>query len=128
MTRTRPAVPLFAGAAAFAAAHLIQSALWSSLDGAHQPWFLNSGKAALLTGACFFAVRAALGVSMGSPRPVGDAVLVAFGGVLASIIVLFWLVGAGTLFPVALAIGALVLVASSVAGSGFGRLARRWMR
>lgn len=128
MTRTRSAFALFAGAAAFGAAHAIQSVLWSSLDGAHQPWFLNSGKAALLTGACFFAVSAALGASNGSARAGVDGLLVAVGGVIASIVVLFWLVGAGTLFPIAVAIGALVLVASSVAGSRFGRLARRWMR
>jgi len=125
MTVKRPLVAVITGAVAFTIAHVIQAAMWHSFDGAYSPWFLNSGRAVLFTSACFVGASAAIGLPGRASRAIRDGVLVALGGVLASVLILFWWVGPGTLFPVAIAIGALVLIASSVVGSGLRHLVDR---
>ncbi len=113
------------GAATFIAAHLIEAATWSWFSGAHAPWFLNSGRAVAFTAACFFTAGALTGAAGTRGGAIRLGVLIGLGGVIAAAFVLFWRVGAGTLFPIAIAVGALVLIASSAAGVSTARALRR---
>src|SRR5689334_21923367 len=94
-------IGLGAGAAAFAAAHGVETAAWPWFSGgaAHAPWFLNAGAAVAFT-AAVLAVAAAL-VSVADPA---DAVRRGFdvaAGALVALLIVFGVVGgfAGTIFP-----------------------------
>jgi hypothetical protein len=77
------------------------------------------------TAACFFAAGALAGAVLDRGTPVRLGVWIGAGGLVAAAIVLFWRVGPGTLFPIAIAVGALVLVVSSVAGVSAARALKR---
>jgi hypothetical protein len=109
------------GAATFLIAHFIESRTWQSFGGNHAPWFLNSGRAVAFTAACFFVVAVAVGIVADRTRFLQNGVFLAVGGALASAFVL-WRLGPGTLFPIAIGVSALILVISSVAGTGLSFL------
>jgi hypothetical protein len=113
------------GAVTFVFAHVIEAAMWGFFGGAHQPWFLNSGRAVAFTAACFFAAGLFVGAGGGRTAPIRHGVLLAIGGLLAAAAVLLASVGAGNLFPIALTVGAAVLAASSIAGTIAARIAKR---
>jgi hypothetical protein len=113
------------GAATFVVAHIIEASLWGFFGGAHQAWFLNSGRAVAFTAACFFTAGLLVGAAGGRTAPMRHGVFLGLGGLLAAMVVLFTRVGAGNLFPIALTIGAVLLMASSVAGLIASRAARR---
>src|ERR1700759_921670 len=112
------------GAAAFGAAHAIETARWRAwFGGVHDPWFLNSAPAAGFTLGC--VLLASLGVAMFTPsRPV-RGITIACGAASAMAVVLFTKPGgAGTIFPVVLAFGAAALLMSATLGAWIGREAR----
>jgi uncharacterized membrane protein len=116
------------GAASFVAAHLVEVAAWQSWfnRGSTVPaWFLNSGRAVAFTMAC---VAVASALASASPRggrreAAVRAGLVGAGAIVAMALVLF-AIGPGTLFPLVVLIGALVLAVATVAGAAAGFLGR----
>ena len=116
---------LLLGAAAFLAAHLVVRARWTDwFGGRHEPWFLNSGTAVAFTAACLFVagIAATVAFARGDPDDrMVYAVNVAAGAVLAMASVLL-IVGPGTIFPIALAIGAAIALFSAAAGAVVVRL------
>jgi len=108
------------GAVVFVAAHLVLMAGWREWfrpGGDFPPWFLNSGRAVVLTAVLLFIAGAFVGLTTRGGRRES---LLATGNLSAGAIVAMCVVlavtGPGTLFPIALAIGAGVIVVSCVAG------------
>jgi peptidoglycan/LPS O-acetylase OafA/YrhL len=102
--------------------------LGAALDGpggGYAPWFLNAGRAVAFTAGCLFVAGALLGFGRrGLPRES----IVAGGnlalGAAAAMAVVLAVVGPGTLYPLALALGAGVCLVSG-AGGAFGGSAFR---
>jgi hypothetical protein len=116
------------GAGVFVGAHVVVAAGWREWFGGGDvpPWFLNSGRAVAFTAGSLFLASVVAGLrTRGMPR---DAMVVggtvAAGAIIAMCVVLA-LTGPGTLFPIALAIGAGVAVISSAAGALAGSAIRR---
>jgi len=114
---------LMLGAATFVAGHFVEVARWESWfgGGGHAVWFLNDGNRAVLfmMGCLFFA---ALIAGLLWARSTHDAIVhggnVATGGVAAMTVLIFaapW--GPGNLFPIAIAIGAVILLLSTAVAS-----------
>jgi hypothetical protein len=105
------------GAIAFLAAHLIESAAWTTwFHGEYAPWFLNSGRAVAFTAGLLLIIGLAAGINTVAWR---DSMITAgnvLAGAVAAMIVVLFAVGPGTLFPIAIVIGAAVLGVSSAAG------------
>ena len=103
------------GAAAFAAAHGIEVLMWSAwFGGVYAPWFLNSGRAVAFTLGVLFAA----GLVGGLRRLPGP--MIAAGAAAAMAGVLVWN-GAGTIFPIVLAGGGALILASTMLGAWIGR-------
>lgn len=108
------------GAAAFLAAHAVLVAKWAAwFGGRWEPWFLNdSGPAVVLTAAILFVAALAAGLLWARDR--GDAIVhgvnVAAGAAAAMMGVLA-AVGPGTIFPIALVVGTVIALASTVAAA-----------
>lgn len=104
------------GFAGFAAAHVIEAAKWRDwFQGQYAPWFLNSGRAVLFTSICLFIVGAV--ATIRSTRPFALGLLVGAGAAAAMVVILFGGGNAGTIFPIVVATGGAVVVASAVAGA-----------
>src|SRR5476651_934093 len=85
------------GLLSFTASHAIEVAMWDSwFGGTHDPWFLNSGRAAAFTMGCLFAASSVAGGLRLSGWPIGA------GAVMAMAAVLMW-GGGSTIFPIVLA-------------------------
>jgi hypothetical protein len=112
------------GALAFLAAHGVLVAMWQAWfepSGAYDPWFLNSGRAVAFVAIVLVAGSAAAGVMM-RVGP-GEALrhgLTFGGGAAAAMAIVLLASSPGTLFPIALAIGAAIALAASVAGTAAG--------
>ena len=109
------------GAAVFVAAHVVLTAGWREWfqpGGEFPPWFLNSGRAVAFTAGLLFIAGVLVG--LGNRKAPRDAMVagasLAAGAIVAMCAVLA-VTGPGTLFPIALAIGAGVIVVSCVAGA-----------
>jgi hypothetical protein len=112
------------GAGTFAVAHLVEATWWLTwFRGVYAPWFLNSGRAVAFTAGCQFLASAI--VSTRDPRETLVRGAYVAAGAAAAMVVVLAVVGLGTLFPIALAIGAIVLAATSVAGGLAGSGLRR---
>jgi phosphate/sulfate permease len=89
-------------------------------------WFLNSGRAVVLTAVLLFIAGAFVGLTT---KGAARESLVASGnlaaGAIVAMCVVLALTGPGTLFPIALTIGAGVAVISSAAGALAGSAIRR---
>jgi hypothetical protein len=112
------------GAAVFAAAHLAQAALWRAWfqpGGDVSPWFLNSGRAVAFTAGWLFTAGAVVGSTR---RGVLRESILAGGNLAAgaamAMSVTLAVIGPGTLFPIALAIGAGIALFCGVAGALVG--------
>jgi hypothetical protein len=102
------------GSLTFVAAHFIEVAMWSIwFGGAHEPWFLNSGRAIVFTLACQFGASLIAGIL----RLRGLAIAV--GGVTAMTIVLA-AGGGSTIFPIVLTAGGLFIATASWLGAWLG--------
>jgi hypothetical protein len=116
---------LFLGAATFLAAHVVEVAGWREwFYGVYAPWFLNSGRAVALTAGSLMVVAAIAALTISDRR---DWLVVGMnltaGATVAMVIVLF-AVGPGTLFPIAIVIGTVVVAVSSAAGALAGAAVR----
>jgi hypothetical protein len=105
------------GAMTFLAAHAVESAAWTTwFRGEYAPWFLNSGRAVAFTAGSLLIIGLAVGLNTSAWR---DSMITAgnlLAGAIAAMVVVLFAVGPGTLFPIAIAIGAVVLGVSSAAG------------
>jgi len=122
----RHVIGFIAGGMAFAAAHAIEARHWSDwFLGSYEPWFLNSGRAALFTLALVWVVSAALAAVNPTPRPV-RGIAVGGGAFVAMAVLLFaGRPGPGTIFPIVLVAGGAALLCSSVAGAWVGATIKR---
>jgi uncharacterized membrane protein len=116
---------LFLGAATFLAAHAVEVAGWRDwFYGVYAPWFLNSGRAVAMTAGALVAVAAIVALTIPDRREWLVAGLsLAAGAAIAMAVVLF-AVGPGTLFPIAIVVGAAVIAVSSAAGAFAGAAVR----
>jgi hypothetical protein len=114
-----------AGAVAFAAAQAVlflmagQSAR-PTVDGSG--WFLNSG-----TGIALMALAMAVAsfiVSMAFPTSLWQGWAAFMGGGVAALVAAVFLLGPGTIFPIVIAVGAVVIAVAALAGASGGRLLR----
>jgi hypothetical protein len=113
-------IRLLIGAAAFLVAHTIEAARWDWFGPAHEPWFLNSGRALVFTALCLVAAGTLVG------RSLVDGVYIATGATVALIGVLF-LTGPGTVFPIVILMGGTVVALSTMAGVGLRDVAKRFV-
>jgi hypothetical protein len=112
------------GGAAFLAAHLVQTLAWRGwFHGTFEPWFLNSGRAAAFTAALLAVAGALVSASDRRESIIRGANVAA--GALAAMIVVLSVIGPGNLFPLVVAIGATIVVASGGAGALAGWGLRR---
>jgi hypothetical protein len=120
------------GAVTFVGFHQGLAATWQTWfggGGGHSPWFLNTFAAVLAAALVFFVVSLATSALIPEPRvevtSLGACQLVA-GAALPMIATLAALPeGPGSLAPIAIAIGIIVLLVPSVAGALAGYAARR---
>ena len=108
------------GALAFATAHLIEAALWTTwFGGQHEPWFLNSGRAVAFTTALLFGVSLA-GGGIGL-----SGTMISAGAFMAMAVIMFLKnSGPGTIFPIVMAFGGLLILAPTALGAWLGREVR----
>ena len=100
----------------FVGAHAIEVAMWNPwFGGAHDPWFLNSGRAIVFTMSCLFGVS----LIAGGLRVSG--LMIAAGAFVAMTTVMFLKEGGrGTIFPIVLVVGGMVILLSSMMGAWIG--------
>jgi hypothetical protein len=113
---THRAVGFVAGLLTFAAAHEVEVLKWTAWFGsAHEPWFLNSGRAVAFTIACLFVSSLIAGWLRLS------GVMFAAGAAIAMTVVLFLKQGGpGTIFPIVIAVGAAFILVISMLGVWIG--------
>jgi hypothetical protein len=115
------------GAVTFAGTHLIEVAMWQTwFGGSHEPWFLNSGRAAAFTAGCLLLVSTMVASPDRQESIIGGCNIAA-GAFLGMVIVLF-ATGPGSIFPIVLFAGALIAAASAVSGTIAGWGLRRLVR
>jgi hypothetical protein len=117
---------LLTGAAAFAAAHAVEVAGWHGVfapGSANAAWFLNSGRAVAFTAACLFFASFTCSLLTRSARLSKSArtthVVLASNlacGAIAAMTAVLAAIGPGSIFPLALVIGALIAAAACGAG------------
>ena len=106
----------------FLAAHAIEVAMWTPwFGGAHNPWFLNSGRSIVLTMSCLFVAS----LIAGGFRIEGR--MITAGATTAMTIVLVW-IGGSTIFPIVVMGGCLFLAFCSLMGAFTGREIARAIR
>jgi len=112
------------GAATFVAAHVVEAIAWRQVFapvGDYPPWFLNAGRAVAFTAACLFCASIAY---TWVARAIHQSWIVASGNLTAGAAVAMTAVlvlsGPGTIFPLALAIGALIAAAACGCGGFIG--------
>jgi len=107
---THRAVGFVAGLLTFAAAHAVEVLMWAAwFENAHEPWFLNSGRAVAFVMACLFVG----GLIAGWLRLSG--LMFAAGAATAMTVVLFLKHGGpGTIFPIVIAAGGLIIATASL--------------
>jgi hypothetical protein len=118
---THRAVGFVAGLLTFAAAHEVEVLkLTAWFGGAHEPWFLNSGRAVAFTMACLCVSSLIAG------RLRLSGVMFAAGAATAMTAVLFLKQGGpGTIFPIVIAVGSVFILAVSMLGAWIGGEIRR---
>jgi len=115
------------GGAAFLAAHLVQTLAWQTwFHGAYDPWFLNSGRAVAFTAALLVVAGAIVSAADRRESIIRGANAAA--GALAAMIVMLAVVGPGNLFPIVIAFGAVIAIASTAAGALAGWGVHRTMK
>ena len=120
------------GAVTFIALHLLFVATWhrwfNSGDGL-EPWFMNAGSTVAITVIAFGvagAVLAGLWSGAGLNNPVASAAMVATGGAVPMLFVLFTMRGGpGNLFPIVIFVGWWIMCLGATAGTGAAWLLRR---
>jgi len=115
---------LILGAATFLAAHAVEHGWSHWFYGVYAPWFLNSSRAVAFTAASLMAIGAIVALASADRRTWLIAGLNLAAGATAAMTVILFAVGPGTLFPIAITIGALVVGISSIAGALAGAAVR----
>ena len=120
-TATQRGAGFAAGLLIFVAAHEVEVLKWAAwFGGAHEPWFLNSGRAVAFTMACLFVGS----LTSGWLRLSG--LMIAAGAATAMMAVLFLKEGGpGTIFPIVIAVGTVSILAISLLGAWLGGEIRR---
>ena len=120
-TATQRGAGFAAGLLIFVAAHEVEVLKWAAwFGGAHEPWFLNSGRAVAFTMACLFVGS----LTSGWLRLSG--LMIAAGAATAMTAVLFLKEGGpGTIFPIVIAVGTVCLLAIGLLGAWIGGEIRR---
>ena len=124
--------PMIDGQACSSAARRSSRRIWCrrwpggrGSTGTFEPWFLNSGRAVAFTAALLLVAGASsappIGVNRSSAAPMSAA------GALVAMIIVLAVVGPGNLFPIVVAFGAVIAVASGGAGALAGWSLRRAM-
>jgi len=113
---THRAVGFVAGLVTVVAAHGVEALKWAAWFGsAYEPWFLNSGRAVAFTMACLFLTS----LISGWLRLSGF--MFAAGAATAMTAVLFLKEGGpGTIFPIVIVAGSVLIVAISMLGVWVG--------
>jgi hypothetical protein len=112
-----------AGGLTFLIAHAIEVEAWPVFDpaGGTTPWFLNAGGALAFTAAALLVIGFLSALTTSNRlSTIARGGSIAAGAIAAMTVVLF-AKGPGTLFPIALAIGAAIAIASSISGAMLGR-------
>jgi hypothetical protein len=119
-------VGFVAGVLAFWAAHVVERAHWTDwFHGEFDPWFLNSGLAIAATVGAVALASAVVAALAGASRAV-SGLSVAAGAFMAMTLVLFLKpAGPGTIFPIVMVAGGVLLLVASMLGAWAGRSARR---
>ena len=110
---TRRGVGFAAGLMTFVAAHEVEVLKWAAWFGsaAHEPWFLNSGRAVAFTMACLFVSSLISGWLRLS------VLTIVAGAATAMTVVLFLKEGGpGTIFPIVIAVGTVFMLAIGALG------------
>ena len=122
---------VISGAVTFLAPHAILVRAWPAWSGGANefaPWFMNSGRGIVLAAVAFFAVGAICGATLSDPQPESAAATggyISLGAVPVMIVVLFRIPGGpGTLFPIAIVLGALLIGGMSLFGAAAGAFGR----
>ncbi len=113
------------GAAIFLAAHAIEVA---AQIGGRDPWFISAWPSTVMTAALMFATAVVAGTRTRGPAAAAFAAgaLLSAGALVPLVITLFAHPrGPGTLFPIAIALGGVLLACVSVVGALGGWLIRR---
>jgi hypothetical protein len=120
-TATRRGAGFATGLLIFVAAHEVEVLKWAAwFGGAHEPWFLNSGRAVAFTMACLFVGS----LFSGWLRLSG--LMIAAGAATAMTAVLFLKEGgAGTIFPIVIAVGTGCILVICLIGARIGGELRR---
>ena len=87
-------------------------------------WFLNSARGVAVVGGAYAVVGAVIGFSRRDS--VREATMLANGAVLAMIAVLFS-IGPGTIFPIVIVFGTVIIAVATAAGTAVGNGGRRAM-
>ena len=105
----------------FVAAHEVEVLKWAAwFGGAHEPWFLNSGRAVAFTMACLFVG------SLTTWWLRLSGLMIAAGAAAAMTAVLFLKEGGpGTIFPIVIAAGTVCILAITLLGAWIGGEIRR---
>lgn len=102
------------GLLTFAGAHAIEVAMWNPwFGGAHNPWFLNSGRAIVFTMSCLFGVS----LIAGGLRVSG---LMIAAGAFVAMTAVEMRGGGSTIFPIVLTFGGVFILLSSLLGAWIG--------
>jgi hypothetical protein len=109
------------GLLTFLAAHSVEVREWSAwFGGAHPPWFLNSGRAIVFTLGCVCASSGMMALFSASVSRV-RGITFAVGSFVAMTAVLFFQKGgAGTIFPIVMIVGGVLILMSSALGAFIG--------
>jgi len=118
-----------AGAFAFWVAHVLERAHWIDwFHGEYDPWFLNSGRAILVTIGAVAVASAVVAALAAAPRT-ATGLTVAAGAFTSMTLVLFLKpAGPGSIFPIVMVVGGVLLLVVSLAGAWTGVRLRRLFR
>jgi hypothetical protein len=114
------------GAAVFGLVHAVEALRWRAWfdpAGRYDPWFLNNGVAVGFAAAMFLLVGIVVGMRAAARRPFGDAVIDGLnmaGGAAVAMIAVLLSIGPGTIFPIVVVFGAVVVAVSITAGAALG--------
>jgi hypothetical protein len=109
---------LVLGAATFLAAHVVEAVMWTAwFSPQFKPFFTNSGRAIAFTTACVLVAGLLAGLLARDRR---DALIhagnVTAGAAIAMTCLLFWS-GPGTIFPIVMTLGSVILAVGSYLGA-----------
>ncbi len=110
---------VFAGAAAFLLAHLVERLLWASwfADQSMVAWFTNSGRAVLVTMLFVFAAEAISGTPERDRRQIVCGAAGVSAGAIVTMFVTLMVVGPGTIAPIVIVADSVLLIAAAFAGA-----------